>query len=281
MDMSSILNSSPSAGPPARKGDSVKGPKGLVEGMKVGLKAHYTKTGEITEKQANPIEMYRDPSLQAPEEEVAPSEMKEALKTGLRAWYTKHGGLQESTVSANVGARLPERALGGWSDGRPSKRRAKPMEKGGSSLRDDIQRLEKHLEGTLATLSNKHALSDGKIVGFRNQLADALSDVIVRGNTKKLRHIKMQATLFESDFIGDAAPETDEPLTNENDLGAVFFSKMGEEHVGPIVEMVSNQLRSGMPLITIRSNVAAALQSTNAPGMRETLSRAARVLSEL
>ncbi len=279
-----IYNTNAAVGPPSRKGDSTHSPKGLVEAMKVGLRAHYTKKGEphqLTEGNGAISEAYDVDHINRRSREVAPSVMKDALKTGLRAWYTKHGGLQESTTAVNVGARLPERALGSWKDGRPSRRTIRPMEKGGTSLRDDIQRLEKALEGTLATLSNKHRLSEKEFESFGNLLLDALLDMM-RGSSDKMHDVKAKATLIESSaFIGEAPQETATILTNDNDLGTIFSRKMGRAFTGSIVEMVSGQLSSGMSLNTIRHNVAAALQNPNTTRVRETLSRAARVLSEL
>jgi hypothetical protein len=252
--------------------------------MKIGLRAHYTKKGEtnqLTEGNGAISESYSEDHVDRRTKEVGPSAMKDALKTGLRAWYAKNGGLQESTVAANVGARLPERALGGWKEGRPSRRNALPMRKRGTSLRDDIQRLERALEGTLASLSNNSSISEQDYESFGNLLVDALIDML-RGDSSKMADVKNQATLIESSlFIGKPAQETSEVLTSDNDLGNIFFSRMGNTHNVAIVEMVSNQLRSGMPVNSIRNNVAAALQNPNTPGVRETLTRAARVLSEL
>lgn len=280
--MSSLFDFTPASGPPARKGDAVNS-RGLVEGMKVGLKAHYVKKGEIKpEKPKTSSVETAYQGEQAAAAKTAPSQMVEDLKTGLKAWYKKHGGLQEATMQPNVGD-LPARALGSeWKCGSPSKRCAQPREKGGTSLRKDIQNLEKSLEATLVTLSNKHRLSEEELTDFRIQLVGALSDVLLKKDSSKMRELRMQATILESsEFIGDQVPETDSILTADNDAGAIFRKKMGEAYVGPIVEMVATQLSGGMPLLIVRNNVAAAMQSTADVHMRGTLNKAARVLAEM
>ena len=279
--MQGLFDFTPAAGPPPKKGDSVNKPRGLVEGMKVGLKAHYVKTGEmrLEEQKQTPELAYNTPT-KTETQPSAPSEMKDALKTGLRAWYTKHGGLQEATMQPSVGDG-PARALGSrWQEGMPSRRSATPMEKGGSSLRKDIQNLERSLEATLATLSNKHRLSEEDLEEFRNMLADAVTDIIINNGTTKMRDVRMQATIIESsNFIGDQAPETGVVLTDVNDAGTFFIGQMGKEHGGAIVEMLATQLSSGMPLSIVRNNVAAALRSTSNSSLKDTLRRAARVLA--
>jgi len=254
--------------------------------MKVGLKAHYTKTGELAQKvSTNPPSQYVDTSanqVQHDHDGQKPAfDLKEDLKTGLRAWYKKRGKLNETTMQPSVGV-TPERSLGGWGAGLPSKRKKRPTEKNGDSLRGSIQSLERSLENTLATLSSAQGVSESDKSSFLNLLADALSDVFQTGSLDKLTTVKMKATLIESSaFIGEPAHETPTVLTPSNDKGRLFVEKMGEQHGGAIVEMVSTQLSSGTPVRVVRSNVAAAMQSTHDQRMRGILAKAARVLAEI
>ncbi len=275
-----IYNFSAVSGPPARKGDAASNSKGLVEGMKVGLRARDAKAG---------IPNSMTPAMGTPgsaaHQEPVSSGMKEDLKQGLRAWYAKKGiQINETTASSSVGAELPASALGQkqeWGGGLPSRRRVTPLPKGGSSLRSYIQSLERSLEDTLATLSNKKRFSEADEIEFRTMLIDALVDYINTGNSAGLKELRMQATLVESSkFIGEPAPETDQILTSANDPGRSFSTKMAL-HTGPIVEMVATQLSSGTPLNIVRGHVAAALKLTVDSQTRNTLSKAARVLAEM
>ncbi len=282
MDMASLLSTAASAGPPAKRGDKAGGHKAVVDGMKAGLAAQYAKTGKMSINEAQAVTAQVAQQAQAASgQETCPSQMVEDLKIGLRAHYAKRP-LTETTMAPSVGDGTA-RSLGGpthWGGGEPSRRRDRPVEKGGTSLRSNIQALEKNLEQTLAGLSNKGGFSESDEV--KNLLVDALASYILAGDSSKFRELKMQATLIESSkFIGDPIPETAEVLTQSNDAGALFTERMGPSSAGPIVEMVATQLSSGMPLINVRSNVAAAMQSTNNLKIRSTLMRAARILSEL
>ncbi|MHA2065633.1 MAG: hypothetical protein ACXABY_14755, partial [Candidatus Thorarchaeota archaeon] len=219
-----VFNFSAASGPVPRKGDAAKNPKGLVEGMKVGLRARDAKAGV-----PNSMTMSVGTPGTAAQQESIPSVLKEDIKHGLRAWYAKRGEpVNETTSAMSVGAELPARSLGqkqDWGGGLPSRRRDSPMSKGGSSLRSHIQALEKSLESTLATLSNKSRFSEADEADFRDMLLDAVSDYLSTGNSNMLKELKMQATLVESSkFIGEPAPETDQVLTGLNDLGEAFIT---------------------------------------------------------
>lgn len=283
MDIGSLLSTAAAAGPPARRGDSASGHKAVVNGMKAGLAAQYAKSGQMSLQEAKAVTAKAAAASANSGQATCPSQMVEDLKIGLRAHYKKAGTpVEETTMSPNVGTQ-PDRALGGpthWGGGMPSKRRDRPMEKSGSSLRGNIQALEKNLEQTLLGLSNKKGFAEDADV--KSLLVDALSDYILSGDGSKLRDLKMKATLSEaSEFIGDPAPEVDTVLTSSNDVGAMFTERMGSNSAGPIVEMVATQLSSGMPIRNVRSNVAAAMQSTVNSNVRGTLMRVARVLAEL
>lgn len=283
MDIGSLLSTAAAAGPPAKRGDSAGGHKSVVDGMKAGLRAHYVKTGKMDPNvaKAQTAAMYETNG----QGETCKSQMVEDLKIGLRAHYNKTGQpINETTVAPSVGVGT-ERALGQpvhWGGGMPSRRKDKPLEKGGRSLRGNIQDLEKKLEVTLLGLSNRRGFTEEADQSFRHCLVDALADYIIQGDGSKLRDIKMQATLIESSkFIGEPAPETGEVLTQSNDSGARFLERMGDAATGSIVEMVATQLTSGMPLHLVRNNVAAAMQSTNNQRVRGTLMKAAVILAEL
>jgi len=280
MDLASLLSTAAAAGPPVRKGDAAKGagPKAVVEGMKAGLRAQYVKTGEMSKHDAMAHANQQYASNH--EYETKPSPMMEGLKAGLRGWYAKRGQpVVETTMAPMVGDGT-ERALGQGARWRRPKDR--PRDGRGGSLRSQISSLEKQLENTLATLSNRRTFSEEDSMEFRSMLIDALSDIIGSGDTSKLKELKMQSTLIESSrFIGDAIPENDEVLTSGNDPGALFLERMGHNSAGPITEMVATQLSSGMPLQVVRNNVAAAMQSTVDGNVRGTLLKAARVLAEL
>ena len=280
MDLGSLMSTAASAGPPARRGDAVTGgPKAVVEGMKAGLRAKYVKEGKLSPEAVKTSALYESTQKRS----SGPSKMLEGLKTGLRAFYTKNGTpIQETTVAPSVGVGT-ERALGGpvhWGGGLPSERRDKPVEKSGTSLRGVIQNLERSLEQTLVSLSNRKSFNEAAEVELRGMLFDALAEAIRSGNFQGLKELKMQATLIESSkFIGDQVPETAQVLTSANDPGAEFSRRMGAD-VGAITEMVATQLSSGMPLHSVRSNVAAAMQSTVNQRVRGTLMKAARILAD-
>lgn len=282
-----MLSAAPSAGPPAKRGDNASGHKALVEGMKVGLRAQYVKSGEMSPdviKEASKTHARAGRAL-------GPSQMVEDLKIGLRAHYTRRGepinegrgSLTETTMSPSVGTQ-PDRALGASSHlggGNLGRRKDKPTEKGNSSLRGHIQTLEKNLEATLTSLSNNRSFTEND-EEIKSLLIDALADYIMQGDGRKLKEFKMQATLIESSkYIGDPSPETHEVLTASNDNGAQFKERMGSCSSGPIVEMVATQLSSGVPLYTVRTNIATAMQSTTNQRVRGTLMKAARVLADM
>lgn len=283
MDFGSLLSTAATSGPPPRRGDAASGPKSVVDGMKAGLRAQYVKTGKMDPQVAQA--QIAEAQAASSSSKTCSSQMVEDLKIGLRAHYTKKGQpIQETTLAPTVGVGT-ERSLGPpvhWGGGAPSRRKDKPMLKGGSSLRKNIQAMERNLETTLASLSNKRSFSEADEAEFKNFLVDALADYILQGNDSKLKEVKMHATILESsNFIGEPTPETAVVLTRTTDTGAQFLNEMGADSAGPIVEMVATQLSSGMPLHLVRNNVAAAMQSTNNQRVRGTLMKAARVLAGL
>jgi len=273
----SLYDFSATSGPPARKGDN-RGFKSTVDAMKIGLRAHYTKVGKpqpyvdiTTSSSTSLLETQDDHQYK-----IAPSVTKEALKTGLRAWYSKHGKpLHETTVAPSVGDGTERRLGGGFhTPGAPGRHRSYP--KGGTSLRADIQNLERSLERTLASLSNRRHITDGEEEEFRNLLVDALSRLVLDGDRGYFRDALMHASLIESRFMGKPIPETSNVLTRATDLGSTFRQRMNEN--GPMVEMIANQLSSGMPLNVVVNNVVASHNSTASVRVRQTLSDAHDVL---
>lgn len=198
----------------------------------------------------------------------------DALKVGLRAHYAKkpaHQQLNETTLQPQVGAELPQRALGA-----PANKRY--FQKGGTSLRKDIQDLEKALEKTLLGLSNK-GLRESDVNEFKMMLADSIKKAI-NGDRSGIRETMMQATMLESQqFIAPPAPETPEILTPQRDIGNIFRAKIQTEN--PMVEMIANQLSSGTPMQIVINNISAAYASTANASARTTLEEAHRILSEM
>jgi hypothetical protein len=194
---------------------------------------------------------------------------KDALRVGLSAQRARLGGgrqLNETTLQPNVGAELPARRLGG------TRRRHFP--KGGTSLRKDIQDLERAAEKTLMGLSRK-GMSEDDVTEFRYVLADALKRKILGGSMKDA---VMHASLLESRFIGAMSHEGSGTLTSMNDLGAEFRSKIQES--SSLVDQIANQLSGGTPVNVVLNNIKASFASTNRPGPRATLTKAYNIVSE-
>lgn len=269
------IDFSAASGPPPRKGDSV-GFGSTVDAMKIGLRAHYAKTGQhqvIAE--ASPPRVLSEGHAN---HEVGPSVTKDALKVGLRAWYKKHNKpLHETTTAMSVGDGT-ERMLGGGTFAVPGSPRyhRKKKEENGTSLRADIQAIEDAVEKALSGLSNRRIVSANESDEFRGLLADALTRFVLRGDRSYLKDALMHASLLESRFIGKPLPETGEKLTPMNDLGETFKNQMSEN--SPMVEMIANQLSSGMPLNVVVNNVVAAHNSTNNDKIRQILSNAHDIL---
>lgn len=270
----SIYDYSAASGPPTRKGDT----KGVgfgstVDVMKLGLRAHYAKAGTPIpdDMPGTLVENQRNIQIETQQQTVATSVTKDALKQGLRAWYTKRGmPIHESTGSAGVGDGTARSLGGGFNT------RRKELPTGGTSLRADIRALEKSLEKTLTSLSNRKQISDGEDRNFRNLLVDALSRLVLDGDRGYFKDALMHASLIESRFIGDPIPETAAVLTQANDYGAEFKEQMNEE--GSMVDMIANQLSSGMPLQEVTNNVVASYNNTTNYGMRQFLQAAHNVL---
>jgi hypothetical protein len=272
----SIFDFSAAAGPPDKKGDAKTGFGSTVDAMKVGLRAHYAKTGQpVTETPRNKEKqiLAEDNQIQA---KVGPSVTKAALKTGLKAWYQKHGQyINETTLAPSVGVG-PERPLGGNRIRDLPACNKRNRTTGGTSLRADIQKVEQSVEKALAGLSDRQCVSESEDVKFRKMLVDAVTNLVMQGDTGYFKDVCMHASLIESRFIGKPIPETGNVLTRKTDLGETFRSRMAEE--GPMVEMIANQLTSGMPLKVVVNNVVAAFNGTNNGKVRQTLQSAHDIL---